>query len=91
VSAEESRVEATRSRWRRGALVGAYIGVGVVIYQITSFIVAFQMLGLPVRDDTHGWLGPTPGRTGCVIDIGKVNYWNCPDVSLFKRHLPCTP
>jgi hypothetical protein len=53
------------------------------------FVATFQLLGAPVRDRTHGWLGPTPRDPRyqhCLIDIGKVNDWTCPDITPFQRH-----
>ena len=77
---------AARARWSRVGVAVACLAATVVLYQVSMFLVIFEVLGPPVRDNTHGWLGPTPRQTGCVEDMGKMNYWNCPDVSVFQHH-----
>jgi hypothetical protein len=67
------------------------IGVGaalvlVAVAYLGAFVAEFQLLGLPVRDEVHGWLGPTPRNTSCVVDIGKVNSWQCDDITVFRRY-----
>jgi hypothetical protein len=52
----------------------------------TRFIVTFEIFGPAVNSPKHGWLGPTPRGTSCVVDAGKVNSWTCEDVSLFEEH-----
>jgi hypothetical protein len=55
-------------------------------YYPAVFVYRFELFGLPVRDNDHGWLGPTPRGTTCARDIGKVNYWECKDISIFEKH-----
>jgi len=65
------------------------VGLAIVGYWTAVFVATFQLLGAPVRDRTHGWLGPTPRDPRyhhCLIDIGKVNDWTCPDITPFQRH-----
>src|SRR5512142_1737574 len=52
----------------------------------TVFVTTFALLGPPGRHQAHGWLGPTTRNTHCVVDIGKVNEWTCPDRSVFDTH-----
>lgn len=58
----------------------------LLVYWLAVFVATFQLFGPPVRSQTHGWLGPTPRGARCVVDIGKVNEWTCPDHSVFERH-----
>jgi hypothetical protein len=79
----------------RRRVVWGVIGCGVCLsaYWLAAFLNTFEVFGLPVRNNHYGWLGPTP-RTeeqtspskGCTEDIGKVNFWVCEDISVFKRH-----
>ncbi|WP_111266035.1 hypothetical protein [Marilutibacter maris] len=62
------------------------LAVTLFFYPI-RFAIAFELLGSPVRSSEDGWLGPTPRDAGaCVVDIGKINAWECEDTSLFFRH-----
>ncbi len=72
--------------WSRLVFGLACVAAAAFVCEVVAFVVTFETLGLPVRDNVHGWLGPTPRHTGCVQDIGKVNYWTCSDVSVFRRH-----
>lgn len=58
----------------------------LLVYCSSGFVLTFQMFGYPVRNNEYGWLGPTPRSSPCAEDIGKVNYWKCDDVSIFKKH-----
>jgi hypothetical protein len=57
----------------------------LILWFVGDFVVAFELLGLPVRNNTYGWLGPTPRSSACVEDIGKINYWTCKDIFAFTR------
>ena len=51
------------------------------ILYVLAFAVRFEVLGYPVRDDRHGWLGPrVRGDVRCE-DIGKVWYRQGDDIS----------
>jgi hypothetical protein len=76
----------SRSRLARWAVGGAILCVAVLASYVALFAVEFEIGGPAVRDNVHGWLGPTPRGTRCVHDIGKVNYWVCADVSMFQRY-----
>jgi len=67
-------------------VLAALLAFAAALYPAVRFTAAFQLFGPPVRDNQHGWLGPTPRGTQCVDDIGKVNYWRCEDVTVFQRH-----
>ena len=56
------------------------------LYLPVRFAITFELFGLPVNSPTHGWLGPTPRGSSCVADIGKVNTWQCADISVFQKH-----
>jgi len=62
------------------------VGLSIVVYWAIAFVATFQLFGDPVRDRTHGWLGPTPRDQHCLIDIGKVREWSCPEITPFQRH-----
>jgi hypothetical protein len=66
--------------------LAALSAVLVVMCSGAVFIATFELMGPPVRNEIFGWLGPTPRRTACISDIGKVNYWRCSDASIFERH-----
>jgi hypothetical protein len=53
---------------------------------VGGYVWEFELFGLPVRNNAHGWLGPTPRSRVCVEEIGKVNYWTCKDIAVFTRH-----
>lgn len=68
-------------------LIAAFAVAGVLLFYPIRFAIAFELLGNPVRSSADGWLGPTPRDAGaCVVDIGKINAWECEDTSLFVRH-----
>jgi hypothetical protein len=73
-------------RWKIPVLVILAFCVFILGYFIFVFLLTFQLLGPPVRNNEYGWLGPTPRKTSCIQDIGKVSYWNCSDVSIFRKH-----
>jgi hypothetical protein len=74
------------SRWGKILGLGAAFLAAWIVYSGSTFMATFEMLGPPVRNDQHGWLGPTPRGSECVLDIGKVNEWTCADTSVFERH-----
>jgi hypothetical protein len=58
---------------------------------IVSFIAMFEVFGPAVRDDSHGWLGPTPRSKhlkGMMDDIGKVNFYTGTDITLYRVYRP---
>ena len=58
-----------------------------LLFFIGRFAFTFELLGSGVRSTHHGWLGPTPRNPGnCAVDIGKVNSWECSDISVFTQH-----
>jgi hypothetical protein len=65
--------------------MGAVFVLIVAVY-VSAFLTEFQLLGLPVRNEAHGWLGPTPRRASCVVDTGKINSWQCDDITIFQRY-----
>ena len=67
------------------ALCCAVVAIGLAYFPV-RFAFTFELLGNAVRNET-GWLGPTPRDAGgCVKDIGKVNWWECPNTEVFSRH-----
>ena len=51
---------------------------------LLAFAVRFDVLGYPVRDDRHGWIGPrVRGDTRCE-DIGKVWYRQGDDIAEYE-------
>lgn len=85
---KQRRDRATRefSVSRRVAGGLGWASVILIVWLVAGFVREFELLGLPVRDNTHGWLGPTPRSRVCVEDIGKVNCWTCNDIAVFTRH-----
>jgi hypothetical protein len=73
-------------RWIKGGLATIALGVVLAGYFTFAFVLKFEVLGPPVRNNAYGWLGPTPRGSRCVSDIGKVNYWECEDISVFREH-----
>src|SRR5258707_5751202 len=58
-----------------------------LLYLPVRFALTFELFGSAVRLPGDGWLGPTPRSAGqCVIDVGKVNLWQCSDKSVFITH-----
>ena len=58
---------------------------------IISFLALFEVFRPPVRDDTHGWLGPTPRSKllkGTILDIGKVNFYTGTDITPYRLYRP---
>ena len=73
-------------RWKMLAVAVLVFCVSILGYLSFGFVLSFQLLGPPVRNNEYGWLGPTPRSSSCAEDIGKVNYWTCGDVSVFAKH-----
>ena len=68
-------------------MVAALLVICVPLVLIGRFVATFEILGLPVIQKSGGWLGPTPRDAGdCVLDVGKVNEWQCGDTSIFEKH-----
>ena len=55
---------------------------------LAAFVWQFQLLGLPVRNNDHGWLGPPLRRNPNVRDIGKIYYYEGTDYSSYHRFYP---
>ena len=71
-------------RWcRRLRPVALVCIVGSALYA-SAFVWQFELLGLPVRDNEHGWLGPPLRREPHVTDIGKIYYYESDDVSSYR-------
>ena len=72
----------------RANLIGALASLLLVVllYSPARFVGTFEVFGSAVNSPLHGWLGPTPRGSKCVVDVGKVNSWQCPDISIFKQH-----
>jgi hypothetical protein len=67
--------------------ISALIVLLMLLYFPARFATTFELLGNPVVSPGVGWLGPTPRNAGaCVLDVGKVNAWLCPDTSVFTEH-----
>lgn len=70
----------------RVALAGLLVAL-IPLVLIGRFVATFEIFGLPVHQANAGWLGPTPRDAGdCVVDVGKVNTWECEDISVFEAH-----
>ena len=81
------RRQRPKSRLARLASTLVLVAGLACLYFVGDFIRTFELLGLPVHSAQHGWLGPTPrDASRCVVDAGKVNSWECKDVSVFERH-----
>lgn len=53
-----------------------------------AFVARFELLGDPVRNDTHGWLGPVRRGETQVVDIGKIYYYEGADYSDYQTFRP---
>jgi hypothetical protein len=73
-------------RWKTLVLTVVAISISISGYFSSAFVLRFQVFGPPVWKNEYKWLGPTPRSSSCVSDIGKVNYWECDDVSVFREH-----
>jgi hypothetical protein len=62
-------------------------GVLIVVY-LVAFVWRFDILGAPVRDGNHGWLGPPIRGNSQIVDIGKVYYYEGTDGSLYRSFRP---
>ena len=58
------------------------------ILYVGAFISRFELLGAPVRDDIHGWLGPARRGDTHLVDIGKVYYLEGADLSDYHAFRP---
>jgi hypothetical protein len=90
---EVSSVASNRPFVTRTAGCAAVFALGLSLYWLVVFLNTFNVLGLPVRNNKYGWLGPTPWveesapfDKKCAVDAGKINDWECADVSVFRRH-----
>lgn len=84
-----ARVEADvrlRLMLRRLVLLLFAAPVVYAAWCLVIFVFVFEPFGLPVRNNDYGWLGRTPRGSKCIMDIGKVNYWECKDISVFTSH-----
>ncbi len=63
-------------------------GVFCVGVYLLAFCCVFELFGFPARNNERGWLGPTIRNDSRVIDIGKVNYYESDDVSLYRAFKP---
>ena len=71
---------------RTPALAAIALLLGMLYFPV-RFALAFELFGNAVHSPTSGWLGPTPRNADkCVIDAGKVNSWQCSDMSIFAEH-----
>ena len=61
-------------------------GMILGITKIAIFANKFELFGYPVRNNVHGWLGPTPRDSKCLEDIGKVYDWSCDNIEIFKNN-----
>jgi hypothetical protein len=55
---------------------------------VGAFIWRFELLGAPVLDDDHGWLGPARRGDTQLVDIGKVYYYEGADYSDYQVFRP---
>ena len=68
-------------------LLSIACGVLIVVY-LVAFVWRFDVLGAPVRDGNHGWLGPPIRGNSQIVDIGKVYYYEGTDGSLYRSFRP---
>jgi hypothetical protein len=68
-------------------LLGASATVALAAYCI-AFVWCFEVFGSPVRDNTHGWLGPKIRGDAHVTDIGKVYYREGTDIRYYSFFFP---
>lgn len=68
-------------------ILASVLAVSALLYFPVRFAVTFEIFGNAVHSRDKGWLGPTPRGSGaCVVDVGKVNSWTCPDTAVFDDH-----
>ena len=60
----------------------------LLLFYVGSFTCRFEIFGDPVRDNAHGWLGPTIRGDLHTADIGKVGYYEGTDFSLYRTYRP---
>jgi hypothetical protein len=59
---------------KRFKILATTCGVLIAIY-LAVFVMCFDVLSSPVRNNTHGWLGPAIRGDSHSVDIGKVYYY----------------
>jgi hypothetical protein len=73
--------------WQRLKPLAAASAVCSGLY-VASFVWQFELLGMPVRNNDHGWLGPPLRRDPQVVDIGKIYYYNGTEYSSYRIFRP---
>ena len=63
------------------------LGIALAGY-IVAFVVCFDPLSSPVRNNEHGWLGPLIRRDTHSQDIGKVYYYESDDLLYYRVFWP---
>jgi len=63
------------------------LGIAMAIY-VVAFIVCFDPLSAPVRDNKHGWLGPLIRGDTRSIDAGKVWIYQSDDLIYYRVFWP---
>jgi hypothetical protein len=62
-------------------------GLLVVLY-VTAFACRFDVFSFPVRNDTHGWLGPAMRGDSRIVDIGKIYFYEGTDFFSYRLFHP---
>jgi hypothetical protein len=71
-----------------GLIRWALVPLCVMAFYCGSFIWHFEILGDPVRDNAHGWLGPVIRGDSHTVDIGKVGFYEGTDLSFYRTYRP---
>lgn len=64
-----------------------FAGVLMILY-LAAFVCCFEILSCPVRNDSHGWLGPVMRGDMHSVDIGKVYYYEGTDFASYRVFQP---
>jgi len=62
--------------------------VGALLIYVGCFCWRFEILGLPVRNQDRGWLGPWIEGDTRTVDIGEVGFYESSDYRLYDFYSP---
>lgn len=74
---------------RKRLILLASRSVVLMLVYLAAFMWLFEIFGSPVRDDTHGWLGPAIRGDSHIMDMGKVYYYEGTNFSAYRTFRPC--
>jgi hypothetical protein len=86
--AARGTISTATNKWRQIVIVFGLICSLAMLFYICAFVWRFDVFGEAVRDNKHGWLGPTIRGDSHTMDIGEVGYYEGTDFSLYRTYRP---